>query len=74
MITCVTSVMLILGGTEEHLAKKDALWEYIRTEHPWEYKKLRRSLFGITMNLPGKAGRAIAKVSYRIANRLFSFN
>ena len=74
MITTVTSIMLILGGTPEHLAKKDALWEYIRTAHPWEYKKLRYSLFGITMNLPGKAGRGIAVFCYRIANRIFSFN
>ena len=74
MITTVTSIMLILGGKPEHLAKKDALWEYIRTEHPWEYKKLRYSLFGITMNLPGKAGRAVAVFCYRIANRIFSFN
>ncbi len=74
MITTVTSIMLILGGTPEHLEKKDALWEYIRTEHPWEYKKLRYSLFGITMNLPGKVGRAIAVFCYRVANRIFSFN
>ena len=74
MITTVTSIMLILGGTPEHLEKKRELWEYIRTVHPWEYKKLRYSLFGITMNLPGKVGRAIAVLCYRIANRIFSFN
>lgn len=74
MITTVTSIMLILGGTEEHLAKKDALWAYIRENHPWEYKKLRHSLFGIGMNLPGRAGRGIAVFFYRVANRIFSFN
>ena len=74
MITTVTSIMLILGGTPEHLAKKDELWEYIRTAHPWEYNKLRWSLFGITMNLPGRLGRRIAVLCYRIANRIFSFN
>ena len=74
MITTVTSIMLILGGTPEHLRKKDALWAYIRENHPWEYKKLRYSLFGITMNLPGKPGRHIAVLCYRIANRIFNFN
>ncbi len=74
MITTVTSIMLILGGTPEHLQKKAALWDWIRTEHPWEYKKLRYSLFGVAMNLPGKTGRGIAVLCYRIANRLFSFN
>ena len=74
IITAVTSIMLVLGGTPEHLAKKEALWAWIRDEHPWEYQKLRRSLFGVIMNLPGKLGRGIAVICYRIANRLFSFN
>ena len=74
MITTVTSIMLILGGTPEHLAKKDALWAYIRDEHPWEYGKLRHSLFGVVMNLPGRAGRGFAVFCYRVANRIFSFN
>jgi len=74
MITTVTSIMLILGGTPEHLAKKDALWAYIRDEHPWEYNKLRHSLFGTVMNLPGRAGRRFAVMCYRIADRIFSFN
>ena len=74
MITTVTSVLLLVGGTREHLEKKDALWEYIRREHPWEYRKLRRSLFGLVMNLPGRLGRAIAVWAYRVANRIFSFN
>ncbi len=74
MITTVTSIMLILGGTPEHLRKKDDLWAWIRAEHPWEYRKLRRSMYGVVMNLPGRAGRAIAVFCYHIANRLFSFN
>ena len=74
MITTVTSIMLILGGTPEHLQKKAELWEWIRTQHHWEYRKLRYSLFGIAMNLPGRVGRGIAVLCYRVANRIFSFN
>ena len=74
MITTVTSIMLIRGGTQEHLEKKTALWEYIRLEHPWEYERLRHSLFGRVVNLPGRAGRGFAVLCYRIANRVFSFN
>ena len=74
MITTVTSIMLIRGGTPEHLRKKEELWDWIRTEHPWEYKKLRYSMYGRLMNLPGKAGRALAVFGYRVANRIFSFN
>lgn len=74
MITTVTSVHLILGGTPEHLAKKKELWGYIREHHPWEYRRLRHSLFGMAMNLPGRAGRKLDVAAYRMANRVFSFN
>ena len=74
MITTVTSIMLILGGTPEHLEKKAELWAYIRETHPWEYPKLRRSPMGIVVNLPGRAGRGFAVLCYRIANLLFDFN
>jgi len=74
MITTVTSIMLILGGTPEHRQKKEDLWDYIRREHPWEYRKLRHSMFGVIMHLPGRGGRWIQIFCYRAANRLFSFN
>ena len=74
MITTVTSVHLILAGTPEHLAKKKELWGYIRKYHPWEYRRLRRSLFGVAVNLPGKAGRKFDVAAYRLANRVFRFN
>lgn len=74
IITAVTSILLIIAGSEEHLRKKDELWAYIRENHPWEYKKLRYSLFGVVMNLQGKLGRGFAVVCYRIANKVFGFN
>lgn len=74
IITAVTSMMLIIGGTPEHLQKKRELWDYIRENHPWEYRQLRRGLLGRVMHLPGRAGRGIDKAAYRIANRIFSFN
>ena len=74
MITAVTSIHLILGGTEEHLEKKRELWAYIRQNHPWEYRRLRYSMLGRVTNLPGRTGRRLNKAAYRIANRLFSFN
>ena len=74
MITAVTSVLLIVGGEPEHLQKKRELWPYIRKEHPWEYRRLRRSLFGRAMNLPGRGGRKFGSAVYHLANHIFSFN
>ena len=75
IITAVTSILLIVGGTPEHLAKKRELWAYIRENYPWEYRKLRYGFFGIGLHLPGGiVGRKIDILAYRVANRIFSFN
>ena len=74
MITAVTTALLIVGGTPEHLRKKRELWAYIRKYHPWEYRRLRYGMFGMFLNLPGRAGRKIDVTAYRLANRVFHFN
>lgn len=57
IITTISSIMLIRANTEESLQKKKELLEYIRTENKQVYRKLRHSLFGRVMNLPGRGGR-----------------
>ena len=74
IITAVSSILLIISGTPEHLKMKDELWEYIRTEHPWEYEQLRYKPAGRLLHLPGKAGRNIDKGLYKILNKIFHFN
>jgi len=73
-IMCVSSIMSILSGTEESLKKKDDLWQYLKDKDPERYRKMRHSLFGVTMNLPGRGGRWIAKKGYHLANRIVGFN
>lgn len=73
-IMTVTSMMLILDGSEEAMAKKKDVWEYLKKQSPDDYRALRNGLFGISMNLPGKVGRRVAIIGYRIAQKFVGFN
>ena len=74
IITTVSSVLLIRGGTEEHLEKKKELWNGIKQKDRLLYARLRYGILGNSMNLPGKGGRKISVEGYRICQRFFKFN
>lgn len=74
IITTISSIMLILSGTEENLEKKKELWAYLKNADPALFRKLRYGLLGNSMNLHGKMGRKISVEGYRIAQRFFKFN
>lgn len=74
IMMCVSSVMCIIGDTKELLAKKKALWSYLKGRNKKLYKKMRHSIYGVIMNLPTKAGRKISKTSYHICQKIFKFN
>ncbi len=74
IITTVSSILLIRGGTEEHLQKKKELWNYIKQKDKVLYMRLRYGILGNSMNLPGKGGRKISIEGYRICQRFFKFN
>ena len=73
-IMTVTSIMLILSDTEEALEKKADVWAYLKEKDPKVYREIRYNVFGICMNLPGKAGRKVSKIAYKIAQRFVGFN
>jgi hypothetical protein len=74
IITVISTVMLLRSGTEENLAKKRALWTYIKEKDIRLFHKLRRGILGSTMNLPGKGGRKISVAAYRISQKIVGFN
>lgn len=73
-IMTVTSIMLILSGTDEALEKKADVWAYLKEKDAKEYKVLRYNVFGIAMNLPGKIGRKCSVAAYKIAQKFVGFN
>lgn len=74
IITTVSSVLLLHSGTEEHLAMKKELWEYLKNKDKKLFGSMRRGIMGATMNLPGRGGRKLAVDAYHICQKIFKFN
>ena len=74
IIMVVSSIIAIRSGTEENLAKKYELWKYLKKKDPKTYYELKWGVLGRTMNLPGRTGRKISEVAYKIANKFVGFN
>ena len=74
IITAVSSVLLITEDTEENLAKRKELLEYIKEKSFLLYLKIRYSIEGTYIYLPGKGGRKITLVGYKLLQKIFHFN
>ncbi len=74
IITTVSSILLVKGGTPRYLALKRDLWRFVKQYDETLYKQLRHGAFGIGVHLPGKLGRKTAVGAYHIAQRMYGFN
>lgn len=74
IITTISSILLIKEGSPESLAKKKELWLYIQETDNQLYRKLRRGLFGLGVNLPGRLGRKTTISAYHFAQKMYGFN
>ncbi len=70
----VSSVLAIKSGTEENLEKKKELWEYLKKQNFKLYLKLRMGFLGQGCNLPGKGGRELLILGYKITQKFYGFN
>ena len=50
----VSSILAIRSGTDENMAKKKELWEYVKKTNPRLYIRLRFGFLGQGMNLPAR--------------------
>ena len=74
IVMTITSIMSILSGDKYWLDKKNELWNELKNKNYPLYRKLRFCLLGIVMNFKTRLGRFVAKVSYKIANKIYGFN
>ena len=70
----ICSILAIRSGTEENLEKKKKIWQYLREKDLRLFIRLRWGFLGQYMNLPGKSGRKMASVGYKIAQKFYGFN
>ena len=69
----ISSVHLLLIGTEEAYQKREELWQEIRRMNSMLYYRLRfTALSGFTY-LPGRLGGLLTIGGYRAAKRIYQF-
>ncbi|MDR2196761.1 MAG: glycosyltransferase [Coriobacteriales bacterium] len=74
MMMTICSVLLRLSNRADAEVLRREIWVYLKEHDPKLYPRIRGSLLGISVNLPGDAGRSLACGGYRIAQKFFSFN
>ena len=74
IITVISTIMCIRSGTQENLEKKRELWKYLKKRDLRLFHRLRNGIMGQTMNLPGRGGRKISVVAYKISQKVVGFN
>ena len=74
MMMTISSIFLIMEGSEESLRKKDELWEYLKARDWKLCHQLKYRSLAFVGNLPGKGGRDLALKLYRIAQKIYKFN
>ncbi len=70
----VSSILAIRSGTDENMAKKEALWKYLKEQNLPLYIKLRVSFLGQGMNMKSKFGNKLAETGYKITQKFYGFN
>ncbi len=70
----ISSILAIRSGTEENMAKKKELWQYLKQTNLPLYIRLRGGFLGQGTHLPGKGGRKLTIACYKITQKFYGFN
>ncbi len=74
IVTAISATIAVFSGTQEDLKKREKFWAYVREQDREVFLKLRYSIVGAFMNLPGKTGRMVSFSGYKVTQKLFKFN
>ncbi len=74
IILAISSIMCILSHKPENYRKKKDLWKYLKEKQPATYRKLKRNPMGFIFHIPGRTGRGLATLIYKVVQKIFNFN
>lgn len=74
MMMTVSSVFLIKEGTEESLAKREELWDYLKTQNKGMFRMVNKMVLSKPMQIRNRAGRKMVVWGYSISQKIYGFN
>ncbi len=74
LVTSVSSVLLYKKGDKEAMAMKHIFWRHIRSTDFGLYLRMRFSLLGTLFHIPGKVGKGMTLLVYKLLKKRIGFN
>ena len=74
MMMTISSVFLIKEGSEESLAKRTELWEYLKKKNTAMYRMVNHTALSKPMQIRNRAGRKIVVWGYSLSQKIYGFN
>lgn len=74
IITMISTILMVISGTEENLEKRKELWAYIKKSNYLLWRRMRYGFLGNATNLPGSGGRRLSVDAYKVVRKFFKFN
>lgn len=74
MMMIVSSALLVNEGSEENLAKRDELWDYLKKKDKKVYQIIQTRKFGLPLQFKSSLGKKIIIGGYHFFNKIYSFN
>ena len=74
IIMTVTSVLSIMSKDHKWENEKNNLWKGLKEKNRPLYNKLKHTILGQGVNIPGEIGKKLTITGYKIAQKLYGFN
>lgn len=70
----VCSIMLLRSGTPEHLRIREDMWQHFASRDPQSSAAVRADLLGTLISIPGRTGRVLSTVGYKVSRAFLGYN